>query len=298
MTLDESISTFLQHIRDERAFSGRTVEGYAQELQLFARVVDGTRQVQSIAREDLIVFLGRPTPRGRPLNPASRNHKLAVLRSYFNYITYAKISTVNPTLDIQWVRVPQSERLCITMDDYQKLLLLLEQRAPSWLSVRDRATIQLFLHTGIRVSELARLSIHQVDLERSVLSGLVRKGGAERTIPLNRVAAAELASWLNQRAARDVRSDKVFIGRTGDALGRRQIERRVKKLSSDAGIGITVTPHVLRHLHASELASRGTNMEVISQSMNHRSIITTSRYCHVGLVEVRAAVDRLAEERG
>lgn len=298
MNVSYHIDAYLDHLREDRALADRTIQSYGQELRLFARVIGQEYKVKKIARGEVIAFLGRPGPRGKMPGPAARNRKLIVLRGFFGYLAGRGHIETAPTAGIQWARVPRAERPYLAAADHRKLLKAVGEVSPAWRRNRDRALIQTLFHTGIRVTELVGITLDQVDLVGAVLTDLHRKGGADQTLPLNRMVVDELQRWLAVRELRSPRGTKLFIGRAGQGLSVRQVERLMKVFGEQAGIPFPVTPHVLRHTHGAELVRAGVNLEVIKRLLNHQSITTTSRYSHVGFDAMREAVERLVEEEG
>ncbi len=297
MTLNDLIDDYLAHLRDDRALAERTLRSYGQELRLFASVVGEGVAADELSRDHVLAYLNKEGPDGKPLNPSSRNRKLIVVRGFCTFLKERAHARKDASDGISWARVPRQERPSLSLADYRALLDALDaMRLPAWRQVRDRCLVQLLFHTGIRVAELVAIHEDQMDLEHAVITDLPRKGGGAQTIPLNHVAVTELRRWLSTRNKRDAQDEHVFIGRTGSGLGVRQVERVTKALGQQAEIPFPVTPHVIRHTFASELARLGVNMEIIRRLMNHRNIATTSRYTHVGLDALREAVELLGEK--
>jgi len=298
MTLNAAILSYLNHLREDRALAARTLTSYRQELRLFADALGPETRVCSLGREQVIAHLERTDSNGRFCSPATRNRKLTVLRGFFSFLTVRAHAKKNPTDGVRRARVPEDERPCLDRQGYWALLRAAERERLPWLRERDRILVKLLFHTGARVTEVVSITVEQLDLEAALLVDLRRKGGANQTIPLNSAAVTELQRWLMIRRQRQPKTDRLLIGRTGQSLGVRQVERRLKALGEQAGIPFPVTPHVLRHTYATELIHKGVNLEVVRRLMNHQSITTTSRYGHVGFEVLREAVERLVEERG
>ena len=298
MRLNQAIQTYLDYLRDERQLSNRTVRGYGYELRLFAAGMGEDKDVKTIDRDQVLGFLNRPGPDGAPLRPTSRNRKLIVLRGLFKYLERENLVEEEdaPTYQIKWVKVPQIEAPCLTWNDYQALLDSFPENNPTWLQIRDRTLIQVLFHTGIRVHELVSIQMNQVDLSGGVLTGLKRKGNSIQTLPLNRVVVAELRRWMEVREQRQPLTDHLFLTRYRRGMTVRQVQRRLTDLGKHAGVAIPVTPHALRHLHATALLERNVNLEVVRRLMNHKSIKTTQRYSHVGFDALKEAVERLCED--
>lgn len=299
MKIDEAIARYRSYLQDERSLSERTIKGYGYELSMFATMVGEDREVKDIVRDEVVAFLNQPGPDGSPLRPASRNRKLIVLRGFFKYLQREKILRIEtpPTLQIEWVKVPQIQAPCLTWHDYQALLASFPEKEGTWMQLRDRCLVTMLFHTGIRVHELVSLEVGQVDVAGGTLMGVKRKGNSIQTLPVNSAVLKELHEWFAVRESRAPKTEHLFIGRGGKGLGVRQVERRLVDLGKRAGIAIPVTPHALRHLHATELIQRGVNLEVVRRLLNHKSIKTTQRYSHVAFDSLREAVQRLVEDR-
>ena len=296
MSLNDLVDAYLKHLKEDRALYERTVLGYGQELRLFVRLVGADVLPKDINREHVLSSLQGTGKGDKPIAPSSRNRKLIVLHGFLRYLLEQGVLARDPSIGIGWAKVRNTEKPHLDREDYRELLHAIEGERRHWLRVRDRAIIQTLFHTGLRVSELAGIELGQVDLDNAMFIDFRRKGGSEQTLPLNREVITELRRWLKVRVQRNARTNHLFIGRTGKGLGIRRIEQRLHELGKQAGISIPVTPHTLRHLHATELVRASVDMEVVKRLMNHRSITTTSRYSHVGFDVLQEAVERLVEE--
>jgi len=298
MPLIDLVDAYLKHLKEDRALTERTILGYGQELRLFVRQVGSEVLPQDINREHVLSYLKGTGKDGKLIAPSSRNRKLIVLHGFCRFLVEQGVLARDPSIGIGWAKVHDTEKPHLDREDYRELLRAIEAEHQHWLRIRDHTIIQMLFHTGLRVSELAGIELGQVDLDNAMLNDFRRKGGSEQTLPLNREVVTELRRWLKVRCQRNAKTDHLFIGRTGKGLGIRRIEQRLNELGEQAGISIPVTPHTLRHLHATELVRASVNMEVVKRLMNHRSITTTSRYSHVGFDVLQEAVERLVEEKG
>ncbi len=292
MNIDPYICAYLDHLV-ERSLAIRTIKGYRQELDLFSRFIDGVLLAEGLHAQ-VLDYLARPRPDGQPIKPGSRNRKLVVLRGFFAHLVKTGALESSPAHSVSWSRLSRHERPFVTMDDYRAVLAVLAREKPSWRRARDRTIIKTLFHAGLRVSELLELTVDQVDLEAGLLNGFRRKGGSIQTLPVNSTLGIELAAWLQARDSRKPKTDHLIISRTGGPLCVRQVERKMKALGQAAGVTIPMTPHAVRHLHASQLVGKQVNLEVVRCLLNHRSITTTTRYTHVSFDTLREALELLS----
>ena len=145
------------------------------------------------------------------------------------------------------------------------------------------------MQTGIRVSELATLTVDDVDLERGLLR-VTGKGMADRDIPLNKKATAALRLW---RSARSVTEHRVlFTNRFGEPMGVRGIQKLVERYRRGTGIERRITPHSLRHTFATHKARQGVNAFQLRDYMGHATVATTQLYVHLGQEEARRVMEQ------
>jgi len=165
--------------------------------------------------------------------------------------------------------------------------------AATFRAVRNLALVVLMLHAGLRVGEVIRVRLD--DIERQGRKGWLRiqgKGRKERRVPLNKTARRVLERWLAQRTARRVSAETLFVGQRGQALDPASVRRIVADLARRAGV--QATPHTLRHTFAHRLVEAGVGLEKIAALMGHASLNTTRRYVEPGERDLERAVEKLA----
>src|SRR5215216_5368252 len=238
-------------------------------------------------RSDLRRFLSwlcDNTPCGHPqdVSRADVTENLAAIKEYFRYLVESGMLAGAPTDGIAPPKREKRGRNYLSQEAYTRLLQLAAG------TPRDYAILQVFLQTGVRVSELATLSVDDVDLER----GLVRvtgKGLADRDIPLNKKAIAALRLW---RAARPPSEHRVlFTNRFGQPLGVRGIQKLVARYRQGAGIERRITPHSLRHTFATQKARLGVSAFQLRDYLGHANLATTQLYVHLGQEEARRVME-------
>ncbi|MDD4457401.1 MAG: tyrosine recombinase XerC, partial [Syntrophotalea acetylenica] len=214
--------------------------------------------------------------------------KLSAIRSFFRYLVRQGALQVNPA---ETVATPRRERYLpkvLTVDEMFALIQAAASDEP--LTVRDRAILELFYSSGLRVGELAALDVGHVDLAE----GLVRvrgKGDKERIVPVGRMARQALDRYLVARGA--PRQDHpLFLNYRGERLSARSIERNLKKWLLHAGILKDASPHALRHSFATHLLDGGADLRAIQELLGHASLSTTQKYTQVSLDRLMDVYDR------
>jgi len=249
---------------------------------------------------------------------ATLARKIAALKSCFAWAKATYRLPTNPAAGLEIPRADESIPRDLTGPEIDRLLAQLQ--GDDWLTVRDRAIVQLLLHTGLRVSELVNLDLAALDFTRDQLT--VRHPGKkpgvshverrrtknrkERVIPLNRVAKTALADWLDLRTHYGPpATDALFVTqRARDRLSSRAVQLLLEKYTAAAGLQ-DVTPHTLRHTFATRLLAAGANLRQVQTLLGHTNPATTAIYTHVHDPELHAAlsnladspIDRLAEQK-
>jgi integrase/recombinase XerC len=293
MTLAAWIERFLSHLQYSGDASPHTVRNYASDLyqlhEFLTHTPDGDSrpepEMHQIDHLTIREFLGILYRRGN--GKASVARKLASIRSFMKYLTVQGAIPSNPA---QSVSSPKQEKRLpefLTADTVKELLENSPASKP--LELRDRAILELFYATGIRVSELVGLDREDLDLD----SGFIRvlgKGRKERMAPFGSKALEALQAyfpiWNELRAkghpAGKKRSgDPIFLNFRGERLTTRGVARIVDRNVSRLAMKLHVHPHMLRHTFATHMLNAGADLRAIQELLGHESLSTTQKYTHV-----------------
>ncbi len=294
--MERAIRDFLEHLQTERNASPRTVLNYGSDLaqfSAFAKAAGESPDVRAVDSGMVRAFLASRHRRGD--GKASQARKLSALRSFFQYAVAEGKIAANPARGVATPKQGKSLPRFLTMEE-AGLLMEMPDGSGVW-SRRDRAILETFYSTGVRLSELVEMDME--DLDRS--EGLVRvrgKGRKERIVPIGSVALAALASYRDalprvvpEAAARHVRTP-VFVNRSLRRLTSRSVARIVEKYVRRAARLGRVTPHALRHSFATHLLDRGADLRAIQELLGHASLSTTQRYTHLSTDQLTAVYDR------
>ncbi len=283
---------FLEYIEIEKGRSVNTVENYDRYLTRFLEYIknDSPADITDTSVREFRLWLNRQPLKNlgklnETLSKKTQNYYLIAIRAFLKYMARQEVKTL-PAERIELAKVQERSLDLITEPELKRLL-----NAPNGDSLkdyRDRAILELLFSTGLRVSELCSLS-RDIDLHSDEIS-IRGKGGKVRVVFVSDKAKKVVKDYLSKRKDMD---DALFIklaenlpktmGRKGENLGltKRSIERIVKELAIKAGISKKVTPHMMRHLFATDLLSNGADLRSVQALLGHANIGTTQIYTHV-----------------
>lgn len=284
MNFSDAKRQFLEYIEIEKGRSLKTVENYDRYLKRFSTDMS-IKTVSDISEDTLREFrlkLNRSAGvkvRGQAsstMKKNTQNYYMIALRSFLKYCRKRNISAVAPDV-IELAKVGGRHLDLISIDELTRLL-----KAPDLTTtkgLRDKALLELFFSTGLRLSELCSLN-NDLDLSKDEFS-IRGKGEKVRVVFLSDDAKSAIRSYLKSR--KDM-TDAMFVNGSNGEIGRltpRSIERIVKYYAIKAGISKKVTPHVLRHSFATDLLSNGADIRSVQMMLGHANIATTQVYTHV-----------------
>ncbi len=236
---------------------------------------------QEVSRADITEYLAERGAAG--VSGLSRARNLAAIKEYFRYLVETGQVQSSPVDGITPPKREKRGRNYLSQEAYTKLLQLAAG------TPRDYAILQVFLQTGVRVSELATLTVDDVDLDRGLLR-VTGKGMADRDIPLNKKPTAALRLWMGARRPSEHRV--LFTNRFEQPIGVRSIQKLVERYRRGAGIERRITPHSLRHTFATHKARQGVNAFQLRDYMGHATVATTQLYVHLGQDEARKVMEQ------
>jgi integrase/recombinase XerC len=297
--LASAIDRFLQHLRIERRAATRTVETYGRDLHaLHAFLIApgapaGPAAELAPAKITTLVLRHFLASSIKGLGPATIARKLAALRAFFRYLVEQRVLVESPAAALRLPRVPRPLPGFLAVPQASELMTTPESTRDDALGVRDHAMLELLYGAGVRVSELAGLSLPDVDL-RAQCARVLGKGGKERIVPFGGPCREALERYLSLRSGLvsprtgAQHPTAVFLGRFGTRLSVRQVQLLVRRYGALATGRPDVHPHALRHSFATHLLDAGADLRGIQELLGHASLSTTQRYTHV-------SVDRLLE---
>jgi integrase/recombinase XerC len=289
------LDEFLEHLRLNENASLNTVRAYQSDLSQFlgflANRVGGRRMDVTAADFDhmkIREFLGDLHQRGNTRSSAAR--KLAAIRTFGRYLRREGMLEGDPAA---LVGTPKREhRLPAHLGESEMTTLLEMPDTTRPLGRRDRAILELFYASGLRLSELVGLSLGDVNLKGRMVR-VLGKGRKERIVPFNRATETALRAWLIDREAlaADTRASgqPLFVNYQGSRLSTRSVDRLVRKYVAVCSTRFGISPHALRHSFATHLLERGADLRAIQELLGHARLSTTQRYTHVNAAQLMEA---------
>lgn len=275
MTLEQALANFLSLLTGKNR-SDATIRAYQTDIHQFLTwlhenniVALSPAQVERADITDYLTYLAE-----RKLSGVSRARKVAALREYFRYLVLHGHLAKSPMDTVETPKRERKDRTALTRDEYTALL------SYAGGSARDYAILQVFLQTGLRVSELVALRIDDVDLINHVLRVRLGKGMAARTIELERKATQAIKNYLHIRPK--TLSEQLFLNYTNEPISERGVRKMVAKYLKLAGIKKKASCHSLRHTFATAKAQQGVSAYRLKDWLGHASLETTQIYIHLG----------------
>jgi site-specific recombinase XerD len=281
---------FLEYIEIEKGRAIRTVENYDHYLTVFIRQtkVSGPKDITDDNVRDFRIWLNRQSngnnrATGDTMKKKTQNYYLIALRSFLKFLAKRGVTAL-PADHIELAKVGERQIDVISKDELKRLFDAPNKEKNLERKFRDKAILEMLFSTGLRVSELCSLT-NDLDLRLDEFS--VRgKGGKVRVVFLSDEARHSVKEYLHLR--KDM-SNALFVklsdetAKNGDVTGltRRSVERIVKRYATIAGISKKVTPHVIRHVFATDLLSNGADIRSVQAMLGHANIGTTQIYTHV-----------------
>jgi integrase/recombinase XerC len=285
----QELADFLQRLKTERRLSPHTVSAYQHDLNALL----GFCERESIPSFDeldsyaLRRFAAESHRRG--LGARSVARRLSAVRTFLNYLIERGVLKNNAGVHVQAPKAPR--RLPATLDaDQVASLLAIEGREP--LTLRDRAMLELFYSSGLRLAELVGLNLGDVDVaDRTVR--VLGKGSKARVVPVGAKALAALADWLAVRvelARADERA--IFVSQRGERVSPRTVQKRVNDWARRQGAPTGVHPHMLRHSFATHVLESSRNLRAVQEMLGHASLSTTQIYTHLDFQHLASVYDQ------
>ena len=274
------IDSFLDSVWLKQGLSKSTLDAYRSDLKLL-KVWAKKRELKmdEISRPDLLEFIAFKAEQGSSARTSAR--MLSSLRRFYTYLMQQEIISTNPTDKISMPKIGRSLPVLLTENEVLKLIKAPNTKKP--LGFRDRVMLELLYATGLRVSELVKLEVNQVNLNQGYLR-VMGKGDKERLVPMGKTAKRWMKNYLNgpiQEILNDRQSDCLFPTRTSTSISRQAFWQIIKKYAMKVGISAKLSPHSLRHAFATHLINHGADLRVVQMLLGHSDLSTTQIYTHI-----------------
>ena len=284
MSADGPVAEFLRHLEVERQGSAHTLDAYRRDLAALQAWAD--RQGQDLVALDshaLRAFVAAEHRRG--LSPKSLQRRLSACRSLYRWLLKQGRIAASPT---EAVRAPKAPRKLPQVLDVDEAVQLVEVATDAPLGRRDRALLELFYSSGLRLSEGCALKWRDLDFEQGLVS-VLGKGNKQRIVPVGSHACSALRDWRAESGGTD--EAPVFPGRGGKPLTPRAVQLRFKQLAMKQGVLKRIHPHLLRHSFASHVLESSGDLRGVQELLGHADIATTQIYTHLDFQHLARVYD-------
>lgn len=296
--LDPRVGEFLEYLRTEKRYSPHTCKNYGIDLREVTEFLRNQFpqwvKKNAIAWEQLPLFALRSylSRLHGKLKAPSIGRRIASIRSFFKFMVGQGYLQHNISLDLSAPK--QSKHLPKFLDVEEAFRLMEVPTEPGVCGLRDRAILELFYSSGLRVGELSELSQESLNTEE----GLVRvrgKGNKERLVPVGSRALQAIEKYREARSEIPVQAGHeqyLFLGKQGRKIHPSVIAKKLKAYAKRVGVSSDISPHTLRHTFATHLLSGGADLRGIQELLGHSSLSTTQKYTHIDLDKLMEVYDK------
>ena len=263
--------------------SSHTLDAYRRDLAALSGWVEGQGVgLVDVRAEQLRAFVAAEHRRG--LSAKSLQRRLSACRSFYAWLLRHGRIAASPAAAI---RAPKAPRKLPQVLDPDEVKVLVEVPTDAPLGLRDRALLELFYSSGLRLSELCALHWRDLDFDGGLVT-VLGKGGKQRSVPMGSFARAALAAWQASTGAG--RESPVFPGRNGP-ISPRAVQYRLRQLAQRQGLFKRVHPHLLRHSFASHILESSGDLRGVQELLGHADIATTQIYTHLDFQHLAKVYD-------
>ncbi|MEW7984281.1 MAG: tyrosine recombinase XerC [Candidatus Thiodiazotropha sp.] len=289
LQLQEWIARYFDYLRHERRLSPRTLESYKRDLKAAMAWLEQQQLTRwkEITQHHIRHYIATRHRAG--LAAKSLHRELSSLRGLFNFLIREQQLDSNPALGIRAPKV--RHKLPVTLDpDQVNRLLDITDNSP--VAVRDRAIMELFYSSGLRLAELVNLNLQDIDLKEQLVE-VTGKGAKARRLPVGRIAKQALEQWFAIRPQMATEDEiALFVGVRGRRINRSTIQRQLHSWSIAQGTPRNVHPHLLRHSFATHLLESSGDLRAVQELLGHANISTTQIYTHLDFQHLADVYDR------
>ena len=275
------VEQFLNYISLERGLSGNTRAAYQSDLTGFSTYLGGRglHSVNDVTRDHIIDYMESERARGLSVNSVSRH--LVAIKVFFKFLQQEGLLAKNVTEAMDSPRLWRILPETLSAKEVERMLSV--PVGDDKAAVRDRAILELFYASGLRVSELAGLTLEALHIESEYVR-VTGKGNKVRIVPFGKRARSAIERYLADSRPgflKEGGSQHVFLTYRGKPFSRKGLWKMIKGFAVRADINRNISPHTLRHSFASHLLANGAPLRMIQEMLGHADIATTQIYTHI-----------------
>lgn len=288
-SLASDIERYLDFLKYERGYSQHTLDAYKRNLAEVADFIHqaNVNQWQQVSHDILRRFIIQTKQHG--LKVRSIQLKISSIKGFFKFLLQRQIIKSDPS---QLLVVPKADKPLpknIEVDEVNQLLNFIPEQT---IDFRDKAIMELFYSSGLRLSELANLDVADLDIASAEVL-VTGKGNKQRLLPLGRQACEAIKQWLKLRAEfNKASSPALFLSKLGNRISIRQIQQRLSHWAKKQGLNNTLHPHKLRHSFASHMLESSGDLRAVQELLGHENLSTTQVYTHLDFQHLAQVYDQ------
>ena len=286
--MQNELQKYLTYLRIERQVSPHTLTNYQRQLvRIIAILRDaGIQQWQQVT-PSVVRYVLAQSSKQDGLKEKSLALRLSALRRFLSYLVYQGQLKVNPAVGISAPKQAKHLPKNIDTDQVQQLLAN-DSKEP--IDIRDRAMIELFYSSGLRLSELQGLNLNSINLRVREVR-VIGKGNKERIVPLGRYASHAIQQWLKVRLLFNPKDEALFVSQLGNRMSTRTIQMRLERWGIRQGLNSHLNPHKLRHSFATHMLEAGSDLRAVQELLGHSHLSTTQIYTHLNFQHLADVYD-------
>ena len=282
------LDDYFDALRNEKRASPQTLTAYRRDLDQLASYCSEQQALQWRAADTLLARKWLAGLHQGGLSPSSIQRMLSSARSFYRWLVREGEVKANP---FDGLKAPRKPRKLPDTLDIDTVLKLVSIEGDDDLTIRDRAILELFYSSGLRLSELTGLDINDIDVH-AAQARVTGKGSRTRIVPVGRAACDALRNWMTVRPKlADTAEPALFVSRRGTRLGVRSVEQRLKHWAARQGLDRNVHPHMLRHSFASHILESSGDLRAVQELLGHQNISTTQIYTHLDFQHLAKVYD-------
>jgi integrase/recombinase XerC len=283
----QELDRFFYTLKHERRLSPHTLDNYGRDLQRFIQHLADLAITKLVdVRESHISSYVAQRHR-QQLHAKSIQRELSAIRSFFNFLITEQQLKTNPAREVRAPKIGRKLPKTLDVDQLQHLLNINETTP---LAIRDKAILELFYSSGLRLSELVNLNLEQLDLKQGLVT-VTGKGNKTRVVPIGSQAIDAIRTWLKIRSPRQ-QTSAVFLSQQGKRLSARSIQQRLHYWAQKQALPAHLHPHMLRHSFASHILESSGDLRAVQELLGHSDINTTQIYTHLDFQHLANVYDK------
>ena len=276
---EKQIDGYLQHLYGEKNYSPHTIKSYKRQLlaTLEDCKEDSKQGWQAMDIHHFRQLIAKWHRSG--LSPRSIHQRLSALRGLYNYLIREAQAVANPLASLNAPKMSRKLPRDIAIDEIFQLLDGMPRG--SAIEIRDRAMLELFYSSGLRLAELAALDLFHIDFSDESIQ-VIGKGNKSRRAPIGAKALQAIKLWLKERETfANVEDNAIFVSKRGGRLSHRAIQQRLKYWGQNLGLSTPLHPHKIRHSFATHMLESSGDLRAVQEMLGHANLSTTQIYTHL-----------------